>query len=329
MAYVVSTPTYVGIVVEATEGTAESTGFVWLPCRAGTNLNHEYENTILDHFNTNSAGVQIDAVQTGVTVSGTVEVFANYVGIGYWLRALFGTSATTGSFVHTFSFGNANTSQPSYTIVTQDSAGVRRFYAGCKVTEATFNMDGTGQGQNSVGRWSFSIIGARKTSETTGNAAPTLPTGLSGNNPKSSHVTTISWNSVNFATAFKKISVKFNRNLMAYMAFGQLYAAKVLPNGYTTIEATVEGALDHTSRTLQTGHDAMSSYDLTITIANSALTHSFVLENAILTKYNDNIGNASGLVMASASFQARADGNGTGTGGCSLALANTNSDYFA
>lgn len=78
-----------------------------------------------------------------IDVTGTVVVPVDEVAIGYWLKAMFGASAVSGSgdpYTHTFKPGN---SQPSLVLEQGfGDIGVYELFNGCKVSKFALNLGG-------------------------------------------------------------------------------------------------------------------------------------------------------------------------------------------
>lgn len=99
---------------------------------------------------------QTPPVPGNIDVSGSIVIPLDQIGIGYWLRAMFGNPVTTGSNYHEF---KVTGSQPSLMLEQQyRDIGAYELHNGCKVSKFSFTYGGDGELTANV-----DIIGAKRT----------------------------------------------------------------------------------------------------------------------------------------------------------------------
>jgi hypothetical protein len=100
-----------------------------------------------------------EPVRGNIDVSGTVVAPVDEVGIGYWLKAMFGAPVTTGSadpYSHVFKAGD---SQPSLVLEQGfPDIGVYELFNGCKVNKFALNLGGDAELVANI-----DILGAKET----------------------------------------------------------------------------------------------------------------------------------------------------------------------
>ncbi len=114
-------------------------------------------------------------VPGNIDVSGTVVVPVDEIGIGYWLKAMFGAPVTTGSadpYSHVFKAGD---SQPSF-ILEQGfpDIGVYELFNGCKVNKFALTLGGDAELVANI-----DVLGAKETAGTASFAASPAAIALS------------------------------------------------------------------------------------------------------------------------------------------------------
>ncbi|HMO72633.1 MAG TPA: phage tail tube protein [Paracoccaceae bacterium] len=144
---------------ETTYGTAPASGYTFLPF-AGTTLSSEQpliENELLGYGRDPLA-----PIRDAVTVDGDITIGVDAIGIGFWLKALFGGPATTtGSGPYTHTFHSGGTTLPSLAIETQ-MPEVPRFdmVAGARANTLRIEATRRGQLQATVGLIAQGLTGA-------------------------------------------------------------------------------------------------------------------------------------------------------------------------
>ena len=93
------------VAFESTYGTPPGSGFVLLPF-ATSDL--DSQQALLENELVGFGRDPLPATQDAIDVNGTIKVPMDAIGIGYWLKGLFGAPVTTGSsapYTHTFNSG--------------------------------------------------------------------------------------------------------------------------------------------------------------------------------------------------------------------------------
>ena len=147
---------------ETTYGTAPASGYTYLPFAASTLSS---EQPLIDNELLGYGRDPLAPIRDAITVDGDLTIGVDAIGIGFWLKALFGGPATTtgtGPYTHTFHSGGATL--PSVAIETQ-MPQVPRFdmVRGARANTLRIEATRRGQLQATVGLIAQGLTGAGST----------------------------------------------------------------------------------------------------------------------------------------------------------------------
>lgn len=153
------------VAFESTYGTPPASGFVLLPF-ATSDL--DSQQALLENELVGFGRDPLPATQDAIDVNGTIKVPMDAIGIGYWLKGLFGAPATTGSgapYTHTFNSGGWDL--PSMAIeIGMPEVPSFAMSAGVKANSLTFDLARKGLLTADV-----AVIGQNETTESSSAAA--------------------------------------------------------------------------------------------------------------------------------------------------------------
>jgi hypothetical protein len=117
------------------------------------------KQNLIDSATIRSRRDQVQPAAGNIDVSGSIVVPVDQIGFGFWLRAMFGSPATTGSgdpYTHIF---KVTDSQPSLVLEQQyPDIPTYELFNGCKVTQFSFTYGG-----DTELTANFDILGAKRT----------------------------------------------------------------------------------------------------------------------------------------------------------------------
>ena len=282
---------------ETTYGTAVTTSISNRVTSVSLSRSQERERTThLSQSSAAFAGATFDGFEQA---GGTIEMPVFYKGMGQLLKAAIGgTPATTGSGPYTHVF-EPTTVLPSLTIDFQRGTGSVETFEGAMVTSMTISCEAGAEASAS-----FEILAETAAARTTA-ITPTFGDGAQVFHHQAG---TLDFNGVNYTVRSFEFSIdnKLERvNNLGSKLTGQPQISDVR-------EVTITATLDLSDNNLYNAQLAGTQSDVSLTFTAGADTMTFLLRNAKITEYSDDV-NSFGRIERSVSFFGLADINAAET----------------